>query len=317
MVILTVDLGGTRIRTARYTPDGRMEKRIAVPTPSAEGPETVLERIRETVRAVWPEGDTPVAALSISAPGPVDAHRGVVRFTPNISRWKDVPLRDLMADTFGVPTFVANDANLAALGEFRFGAGRGVRDLVYLTISTGIGGGIIIDGRLFEGGQGLGGEVGHMVIEPHGPPCGCGGYGCLEAVASGTAIAREARAAVARGEASLLARWKDHPEEITARTVAEAAAQGDELSRQILARAGAYIGLALVSLMYLLNPALFVLGGSVVKAGDLLLEPLRQTVRERVQPVYWENTPIVQAALGDDVVLLGALALALERLQIP
>lgn len=315
MVILTVDLGGTQIRTARYTPDGQMEARVAFQTPTAEGPEAVLERIREAIRAVWPGGGTSVAALVISAPGPVDAHRGVVRFTPNIPGWKDVPLRDLMADTFGIPTLVANDANLAALGEFRFGAGQGVRDLIYLTISTGIGGGIVIDGRLFEGGQGLGGEVGHMVIEPDGPPCGCGGYGCLEAVASGTAIAREARAALARGVPSLLARYP--PEEITARLVAEAAARGDELARGIFARAGRYIGLAMVSLMYLFNPALFILGGSVVKAGDLLLEPLRQTVRERTQRVYWENTSIVQAALGDDVVLLGALALALERLHIP
>lgn len=315
MVILTVDLGGTQIRAARYTPDGRLEKRVAVPTPADEGPEAVLNRMEETVRAVWPEDGTPVAALSVSAPGPVDAHRGVVRFTPNIARWKDVPLRDRMAGTFGIPTFVSNDANLAALGEFRFGAGQSVRDLVYLTISTGIGGGVIIDGRLFEGGQGLGGEVGHMVIEPDGPPCGCGGHGCLEAVASGTAIARDARAVVERGEPSLLARY--WPEEITAQTVAEAAAKGDELSRRIFARAGFYIGLAIVSLMYLFSPALFILGGSVVKAGDLLLEPLRQTVRERAQRVYWGNTPIVQATLGDDGVLLGALALAMERLNIP
>ncbi|RME33531.1 MAG: ROK family protein, partial [Thermoflexia bacterium] len=278
-------------------------------------PDAVLGRIREAIRSVWPERGE-VAALALSAPGPVDARTGVVRFTPNIPGWKDVPLRDLMAD-FGVPTFVANDANLAALGEYRFGAGRGVRDLVYLTISTGIGGGVLIDGRLFEGGQGLGGEVGHIVVEPDGPPCGCGGYGCLEAVASGTAIAREARAAVERGTPTLLSRMAAHPQDLTAREVVEAARQGDALSLHIMERAGRYLGLAIVSLMYLLNPALIILGGSVaIGAGDLLLTPLRRTVRERSQQVYWENTPIVYAALGDDVGLLGALALALERLGV-
>lgn len=314
MYILVVDLGGTQIRAARCTPDGRMEKRVAMPTPAAQGPEAVLDRIRQAVRAAWPE-EGPVAALALSAPGPVDAHRGVVRFTPNIPGWQDLPLRDRMADTFGIPTFVANDANLAALGEFRFGAGQGVRDLIYLTISTGIGGGILIDGRLYEGGQGLGGEVGHMVVEPNGPPCGCGGYGCLEAVASGTAIARQAQAALERGASSLLVGMVSRPDAVTAREVAEAAAQGDDLSRRIYARAGTYIGLALVSLMYLFNPALFIIGGSVANAGDLLFDPLRQTVRERAQRVYWEHTPIVPAALGDDVVLLGALALALERIS--
>lgn len=313
MRILAVDLGGTQIRAARCTPDGQMEERVALPTLAHEGPERVLDRIRQAIRSVWPQQGE-VAALALSAPGPVDARTGVVRFTPNIPGWKDVPLRDLMAD-FGVPTFVANDANLAALGEYRFGAGRGVRDLIYLTISTGIGGGIIIDGRLFEGGQGLGGEVGHMVVEPDGPFCGCGGHGCLEAVASGTAIAREARAAVEGGMPSLLSRMVARPQEVTAREVVEAARQGDDVSLRVLERAGRYIGLALVSLMYLFNPALFILGGSVaIGAGELLMAPIRRTVQERSQRVYWENTSITFAALGDDVGLLGALALALERL---
>lgn len=315
MYILVVDLGGTQIRAARCLPDGRMEERVTIPTLAHEGPDAVLNRIRQAIRSVWPQRRE-VAALALSAPGPVDARTGVVRFTPNIPGWKDVPLRDLMAD-FGVPTFVANDANLAALGEYRFGAGRGVRDLIYLTISTGIGGGIIIDGKLFEGGQGLGGEVGHMVIEPDGPPCGCGGYGCLEAVASGPAIAREARTAIERGASSLLSHMVARPQEITAREVVEAARQGDTTSLHILERAGRYIGLALVSLMYLFNPALFILGGSVaIGAGDLLMTPIQRTVQERSQRVYWENTPIVYAALEDDVGLLGALALALERLGI-
>jgi glucokinase len=218
-----------------------------------------------------------------------------------------------LQETFGVPAFVGNDANLAALGEHRFGAGRGVNDLVYLTISTGIGGGVILDGRLFEGGGGLGGEVGHITVEAEGPPCLCGSRGCLEAVASGPAIARAVRAAIAAGRSSsLVDRVGGDLSRITAREVSEAARDGDDLAREALRRAGFYIGVALVSLMYLLNPALFVIGGSVAKAGDLLFGPIHETVEDRAPEVYRRGVSIRPAALGDDVGLLGALALACD-----
>lgn len=312
MRFVVVDLGGTQIRAARCLADGRMETRVALPTRASEGPEVVLARVEKAIRQVW-LADGEVAALSIAAPGPVDPRRGVVYFAPNLPGWEEMPLRDRLVEAFGVPTFVGNDANLAALGEHHFGAGRGVDDMIYLTISTGIGGGIILNGRLFEGPRGLGGEVGHIIVEANGPPCSCGSRGCLETLASGPAIARAARMAVERGEPSSLLEWAgEDPAQITARDVAAAARQGDELARRVLAQAGFYIGVALVSLMYLFNPSLFVIGGSVAKAGDLLFVPMEETMRARARQIYWRDTAIVPAALGDDVGLLGALALAIQ-----
>jgi len=310
---LAVDFGGTQIRAARYGADLSRQARVALPTPTRGGLDGVLERIKAAVGQVWPP-DGEVAALGVAAPGPVDPRQGVVVFAPNLPGWTDVPLRDLLQQTFGVPTFVGNDANLAALGEHRFGAGQGVDDLVYLTISTGIGGGILLDGRPFEGGRGLGGEVGHIVVEAEGPPCLCGGRGCLETLASGPAIARSAREAIAAGRPSTLLRMVGgDPERITAREVGLAAQEGDELAREVFRRAGFYIGVALVTLMFLFNPSLFILGGSVTLVGDLLFGPIRETVRARAPEVYWRDVPIRPAALGDDVGLVGALALASER----
>jgi len=310
---VVVDFGGTRIRAARCHAGGEFEDRVEVPTRASEGPERVIGRVEKAIRRVWPVGQQP-AALSVAAPGPLDPRRGVILFAPNLPGWHEVPLRDRLAETFEVPTFLANDANLAALGEHRFGAGRDVDDMVYLTVSTGIGGGMILRGELYEGGQGLGGEIGHTVVEADGPLCACGNRGCLEALAAGPAIADAARSALREGESSILPdRLDGKLEQITARHVAEAAAAGDELAQRLFARAGFYIGVSLVSLMLLLNPECFVIGGSVSKAGDLLFEPIQETVRARAPEIYWRETPILPAALGDDVGLLGALALALEN----
>ncbi|HID89956.1 MAG TPA: ROK family protein [Anaerolineae bacterium] len=310
---IAVDLGGTQIRAARYGADQVRQARANLPTRAEEGPDGVLTRIEQAIRQVWPP-DGGVTAIGMAAPGPLDSRRGVVYFAPNLSGWKDVPLRRWLEETFGVPSFVGNDANLAALGEHQYGAGQGVDDLIYLTISTGIGGGIILNGCLFEGGGGLGGEIGHITVDAEGPFCACGNRGCLETLASGSAIARAARAAVAAGRPSALVdRVGGDPSRITAKEVAQAAREGDRLSQEILRRAGFYIGAALVSLMYLLNPALFVIGGSVTKAGDLLFGPIRETVENRAPEVYRRGVSIRPAALGDDVGLLGALALARGR----
>lgn len=313
-----VDLGGTQIRAARYGRDLVRQERVALPTGAADGQTAVLSRIESAIHAVWPKANGEVIAIGMAAPGPVDSRSGVVLFAPNLPGWEHFPLRDWLEQTFGVPAFVGNDANLAALGEYRFGAGRGVDDLVYLTISTGIGGGIVLGGRLFEGGRGLGGEVGHIVVDVDGPPCLCGNRGCLEALASGPAIARAARAAIAAGRSSQIReRVGGDLERITAREVSLAAKEGDELAREILRRAGGYIGAAVVSLMYLLNPSLFVIGGSVAKAGELLFEPIRETVAVRIPEAYRSGVSIRPAALGDDAGLAGTLALILERAGMP
>jgi len=210
---------------------------------------------------------------------------------------------------------VGNDANLAALAEQRFGAGQGVSDLIYITVSTGIGGGIIADNRLLLGAQGFAAEVGHQTIEAHGPRCKCGNIGCLEALAAGPAIARCARELVRTGIGTAIADLVGGDlDKITAKVVNRAAQAGDPVAIELFRQAGFYIGVGIVNLLHLFNPSLIVIGGSVTKAGDLLFEPIRATVRERAMAsYYWENTPIVPATLGDDVGLLGAVALVLLR----
>jgi len=313
---IAVDLGGTQIRAARYTADGVQEARVAMPTGAQDGLEAVMRRIQNTVRQVWPLGGA-VAGIGIGAPGPVDFKRGILRFAPNLPGWENVPLRDKILDKFGVPVFLGNDADVAALGEHRFGAGRGIADMIYMTVSTGIGGGMIFNKRLFTGGNGLGGEVGHMIVDLNGPPCGCGNTGCLEVMASGKAIARRAYTRIMAGEPSLLVDMAGVDlAQITAKTVSEAAQKGDALAISVFEEAGTYLGAAIVSMMYMLNPSLFVLGGSVTLAGDLLFAPLRRTIAARAPAVYQEQTRVVSAMLGADVGLWGALSLCLMELNL-
>ncbi len=314
--LIAVDLGGTQIRAARYLAGGMQELRVALPTGAEDGPEAVLQRIRSAIQQVWPQNER-VAAIGIGAPGPVDYKRGIVRFAPNIPGFNQVPLRDKLVEAFDVPVFVGNDADVAALGEHRFGAGQGVSSMIYLTISTGVGGGIIIDNKLFTGGNGMGGEIGHMVMDVNGVRCGCGSRGCLETLASGTAIARMARERLEAGASSLI---RDLVEgdltRITAREVNQAAQQGDPLAIEIFDLAGTYLGAAIVSLMYVINPSLFVFGGSVTQAGELLFAPMRRAIEERAPAIYRENLRLATAALGGDVGLWGALALALSELDL-
>jgi glucokinase len=224
-----------------------------------------------------------------------------------------VPLRALLEERLGLPAAVENDANAAALGEAWVGAGRGVADLVYITVSTGVGGGLILGGELYSGVSGTAGEVGHMTVALDGPPCFCGQPGHLEGMASGRAIARAAREAVARGDVSTLRRLP--PEEISARTVAEAARAGDAVALAIYERAGTALGAAVASLVNLLNPSLIILGGGVMQAGDLIMAPLRRAARERAFARPLEAVRLVPAALGEDVGLVGAAAVAFRRLQ--
>jgi glucokinase len=212
-----------------------------------------------------------------------------------------------------LPAFVDNDANVAALGEWIFGAGKGTRHLIYITVGTGVGGAIILNGSLWRGANFAAGELGHVPVNPDGPRCGCGGYGCVELFVSGPAIAQRAREFTARGVQSQIA--PKAPEEITAEQVAVAAQQGDPLARFILAEAGRYLGVALAGILNLLNPELVLIGGGVAAAGECLLEPLRWEVRRRALPTA-TTTPILPAALGSNAGLLGAAALAFRSLEI-
>jgi glucokinase len=313
-LIVGVDLGGTQIRAALADEEGSILHRTSCLTLAEEGVELVMGRIRGAVYEVMGSTDRgQVQGIGIVAPGPSDPWKGVIMKAPNLPGWRNVPLKNLMEAEFDLPVFVGNDANLAALAEQRFGAGQGVTDLIYITVSTGIGGGIIADNRLLLGAQGFAGEVGHQTIEAHGPRCNCGNVGCLEALAAGPAIAGRARELIRDGaETAITDLVGGDLDQITAREVNQAAQAGDSIAVELFRQAGFYIGVGIVNLLHLFNPSLIVIGGSVAKAGDLLFEPIRATVRQRAMAShYWENAPIVPATLGDDVGLLGAVALVL------
>ncbi len=311
-----VDLGGTQIRVILRDADGNIVSRASALTQASDGQEQVIARIIETVRQAV--GATPwgaIQGIGIGVPGPVDPWTGVVLQAPNLPGWRDVPIRAIVQSAFGVPVEVGNDANLAALGEHMYGAGVGVANLIYVTISTGIGGGIIADGKLLLGAKGLAGEFGHQTLVPDGPLCGCGNRGCLEALGSGTAIARMAREAVTRGQGQkLLELAQGSVEALDARIVASAARAGDAVAQDILRCAATYVGIGLANVVNILNPELIVLGGGVTRMGELLFDPVREVIAQRAMPAM-RAVRIVPAALGGDVVLFGAVALIANALK--
>ncbi len=315
---VAVDLGGTNIRAARYTPDGEVLARIKHPTLAKDSNESVLDRVVRLVQEVLPAADgahDEVEAIAIGAPGPSNPFTGVVYNAPNLPGWVNLPLREIMQSRFNVPVKLGNDANLAAMAEWKFGAGRGHNDLVYLTISTGIGGGVISSGRLVVGANGLATEMGHVVVAPDGPVCGCGQRGHLEAMASGPAIGRTARARLRGGAASSILELVDgHIKAVTAQHVGQAAKEGDPFANEVLNEAGTFIGRAVADFMHIFNPSIVILGGGVaINVGELLRQPVRAAIRNRaMSDIYYINCPVATAQLGDDVGLLGALALALE-----
>lgn len=309
-----VDLGGTKIATALIDSEGRVLARTSCLTEAQEGVEKVLERMYKTVEDVLLEAGielNEIAGIGIGSPGPLDSKTGIVHSAPNLG-WKNVPLGDLFRQRFQVPIYVGNDANLAGLGEKWLGAGKNVGSLLYLTVSTGIGGGIIIDGKIHTGSHDIAGEVGHIIVKRDGPLCGCGSRGCLEAIASGTAIAREAKAGIARGESPLLAKLAGDGEP-NAKLVGEAARNGDPFSTNLLEDAFTYLGLGIVSLLNVLDPEMVVIGGGVSNLDDLLFDPVRRVVKENLGTSPLGDVPIVKAELGADVGVLGAAMLVVAQ----
>jgi len=302
---ITVDIGGTQIRAAAY-PENERQALAIRKTSTRAGSEATFDRMVGLIRSVYP-ADRSVLSITVAAPGPVDPYSGVIAAAPNIPGWMNFPLRDRLEDEFHVPAHLGNDANLAALGEWRFGAGQGHAHLLYLTVSTGIGGGVITDNQLLLGARGLAAELGHVTVLPDGPQCGCGQRGHLEAVAAGPAIAGYVRDQMAQGANSILQGVSD----LSARAVSQAARQGDDLAIKALARAGEFIGMALADFLVVFNPSIVIFGGGVSTSGELLFAPLRESLRMHVmEPAYVHDLVITTAALGDDAGLLGALALA-------
>lgn len=300
---VAVDIGGTHIRVAVYEPDSI--KPIAHQrTRSLAKEPGVFDRLTQTIEAVWPKG--PVRAIGIASPGPLDPHTGTILATPNIPEWQNFPLTSKLSEHFRVPAYLDNDANMAGLAEWQFGAGKGHQDLVYITISTGIGGGVITNGCLLQGFRGMGAELGHMIVDPDGPICGCGHRGHIESFSSGPSIARYVVEQLKAGQESSL-HAQPH---LTAAQIADAAREGDALAISAFERAGHYLGIAVANYLAIFDPSILIFGGGVSQVGDLLFKPLEASLRKHIfHPHYLDNLVITKAALGDDAGLLGALAL--------
>jgi glucokinase len=303
--IIGVDLGATQLRAALADEQGQLYEVVRMPTAVEQGPQAVIGRIEECIRAVramLPNGGD-LVGIGVGAPGPLDPFEGLVLDPPTMPGWARVPLRDILAASTGLPIELGNDANAAVLGEWLFGAGRGRRHLVYITVSTGIGGGVIADGRLLLGYRGAAAEVGNLIIDATT-------QAYWEDLASGTGLARAAADAMIDDPRSLL-HGIATPETVTAADVAQVAAANDELAQQLMEREGELIGIGLVNMLHLYAPELILLGGSVINHNLWLIDRARVVIRARAFPIY-HQVPVEQAALGEDAGILGAVALFLH-----
>jgi glucokinase len=306
-----VDLGGTKMAVGVVDTERRILHRSLNPTAGLALDE-LLDRLTVALEAAL-EAVPTVEAIGLGVPCVIDQRRGVATGAVNLPI-RDLPLRELMGERLGLPVAIDNDANVAALAEHRFGAARGTRNSIALTIGTGVGGGVVIDGGVFRGTTGAGPELGHVVIDSNGPPCQgtCPNQGCLETMASGTALGREGRAAAEAHPESALARtfaatgWLDGPD------VTQAALAGDDAAREVVTLIGSRLGIAVASFANAFEPEVFVIGGGVAEIGEMLLAPAREELRRRALPPLG-NTPVVPAALGPDAGIVGAATLALDE----
>ena len=322
---LGVDIGGTKISLTLGNSRGKILAKEVVPTFTGRKALQGIEAIASVLEKQKKEflGRGRIRGIGVGIPGPMDPERGVVQRSPHLSGWQNFPLKSFLERRLKLPVFITNDANAAAVGEQVFGTGRRVRDFVYLTISTGIGGGIILDGKLLVGASFGAGEVGHTIIVSDGERCGCGRRGCLEAYASGTAIANYMKSQIRLGRKSKLSltpnplprrgRGKGEGVELNAETIAQAAKKGDVLSQEAYRRAGHFLGIGLANLINVLNPRMLILGGSVMKSSGLLWPSMIRSARAHAWPSLYAACRIVKTGLRDRVGDLGALALVFAR----
>ena len=309
-VLIGVDLGGTRIRAARLDHQLNIIERHETLTLAANGLESTLGRIKALIQTVMPKDGSRVSGIGISAPGPLDPETGVIVAPPNLPGWHNVPLGQILHEEFGVPVYAGNDANVAALAEVARGAAKGYRHAIYITISTGIGSGIIYDGRLLLGRAGLAAEAGHMIMLVEGDQ-----VSTLEREAAGPALARKIRARLEAGASSSI---KDAVNGdlnlIDARIIGQAALQGDPLASEIVARCGYTVGLGITTLLHLFNPEVVVVGGGVSNIGEQLFKPMREAIeRYALDESYWRDLKLVHSLLNEDVSIFGAAVLVATK----
>lgn len=305
--VVGVDLGGTKIYTALVDLDGNMVKEITVKTEAHRGDKAVLDKLISTIDTVLEGVDiNEVKAIGVGSPGPLDVKKGLIVYTPNLP-FKNFNIVKPIKEKYNIPTYLDNDANAATLGEFMFGAGKGSRNMVYVTVSTGIGGGAIINGSLFRGSTANALEIGHTTVMKGGPRCGCGNTGCAEAVASGTAIMKRGREAV---ESKVETSLKDY-DEVTAKEVFTEAEKGDKVSQDILNDALSYLGIAIANIANSFDPDKIVMGGGVSQAGNIVFEKIDYEMERRCLKIIYDNCKIEKAVLGGKAGVLGAAALAI------
>lgn len=319
LVLAGIDLGGTNVKTAIVARNGDLLGKDSRPTHADEGLDSVLDTMVESYEAAMENaGADPsdVLAVGIGAPGPMNWRTGVVFSPPNLPGWENVPLADLMRERLRVPTYVDNDANVACWGEFWSGAGREVDSLVCLTLGTGIGGGVVVFGKLLRGPDGTAGEIGHMNVCRDGRQCNCGAKGCLEAYASATGMVRTAIEGIEAGRQTILTQLCNNDlDRIDGRMISDAIARGDQFAAWVMRETAVWIGTGVASLVNILNPEMVVLCGGMIAAGDVLFDPIRETTKAQAFDVPAARAVIVPAGLGADSGVIGAAGCALQRYE--
>lgn len=304
-----IDVGGTNVKIALVDSDGKIGYSNTIPTRAEMGYEYTINNMKQAIRDLMTEtklSAKDIEGIGFGLPGQVDFKSGIVRLITNIPGWVEIPLAKMIEDEFHIPTRIDNDVRCAALGELNFGAGKGCENLICITVGTGIGSGLIINGKLVRGASNAAGEIGHIKLQMHdGPICGCGDTGCLEAFASGPSIVAMAEEYIMGGKSTKY-REMANGGTITPFIVAEAAKAGDPVARRIFTRMGEYIGIGMASVVNLLNPERIIVGGGVADAGDILLTPLKETIKKRAMKIAGETVEVVPAQLGNTAGVIGA-----------
>ena len=304
-----IDVGGTNVKIALVDGEGKIIYSNSVPTYAQMGYEYTVNNIKQAIRDLMKETNTEakdIQGIGFDFPGQVDCKTGVVKLAPNIPGWVNVPIAQMIEEEFNIPTRIDNDVRCAALGELKFGAGRGCENFVCITVGTGIGSGLVINGKVVRGAANAAGEIGHIKLQMEdGPLCGCGDSGCLEAFASGPSIVAMAQEYLKGGKSAKF-RELAGDGEITPYIVAKAAEAGDPVAKRIFEKMGYYIGMGLTSVINLLNPEKIIIGGGVAECGELLLDPIRRTINDRAMKVQREAVEIVPAELGNSAGVIGA-----------
>ncbi len=305
-----VDIGGTNVKIALVNKKGEISYPKTVPTRAEMGYEYTIGNITQCIKDLITEANlstNQLEGIGFGFPGQIDCEKGVVRILPNIPGWIDVPIAEIMQKEFNVPVKVDNDVRCMALAELNYGAGAGCQNLICITVGTGIGSGLVINGKLVRGASNAAGEIGHIKLEMHdGQICGCGDTGCFEAYASGPSIVALAKEYIAGGKGTKYRELAGSVDAITPAIVCQAAQQGDVVAKRIFTKMGEYLGIGLASVVNLLNPEKIVIGGGVADAGDILFDPLRKTLKDRAMPIQGAAVEVVHAELGNSAGLIGA-----------